>query len=116
MKYINETLQKVGCGIADLPSFLQDRIATMGKLDDAIAEAQAEHEQNPDSESEEKLNDGISYRESYELETCDMIEDWDEEVKRKAKEKEDADAEKKAKEDAEKQQQQPPTPPTPPTT
>jgi hypothetical protein len=115
MKYVNETLQNVGCGIADLPSFLQDRIATLSKLDDAIAEAQAEHEQNPDSESEEKLNDGISYREGYELETCDMIEDWNEEVKRKAKEKAETDAEKKAKDEAEKQNQ-PPVPPTPPAT
>jgi FKBP-type peptidyl-prolyl cis-trans isomerase len=118
MKRINETLANIGCGITDLPEPFQKRIESINKLGSQVEEARKEYETNPTEEEKEKLEDVFDYYENYILETCDMIETWDEDVKEKKaqKAKEDADAkadaeakakanaEAKAKEEAEKNQ------------
>lgn len=118
MQYINETLAKVGCGITDLPNAIQSRIETLKGLDAKIVEAQKEVEAEPNAENQENLEDVTDFRNNFEYETCDMIEEWHEdsleEKKKEEAEKVKTDAEKKAKEEAEKNQN-PPTPPIPPT-
>ena len=111
MERINEILQKVGCGLTDLPKPIQERIESIGKLKVQLKEAQDEYETNPTEEVRESLESVTDYYEDYVEETCEIIEAWDEDVKEKAK----TDAEKKAKDEAEKQNQ-PPVPSTPPAT
>jgi hypothetical protein len=113
MERINEILQKVGCGLTDLPKPIQERIESIGKLKVQLKEAQDEYETNPTEEVRESLESVTDYYEDYVEETCEIIEAWDEDVKEKAK----TNAEKKAQEEAEKEKQnQPPVPPTPPAT
>jgi hypothetical protein len=107
MERINEILQKVGCGLTDLPKPIQERIESIGKLKVQLKEAQDEYETNPTEEVRESLESVTDYYEDYVEETCEIIEAWDEDVKEKAK----TDAEKKAKDEAEKQNQ-PPVPST----
>lgn len=107
MERINEILQKVGCGLTDLPKPIQERIESIGKLRVQIQEAQDEYDTNPTEEVRESLESVTDYYEDYVVETCEIIEGWDEDVKEKAK----TDAEKKAKDEAEKQNQ-PPVPST----
>lgn len=118
MKRINETLANIGCGITDLPEPFQARIESIKKLASQVAEAQKEYEENPTEEEKEKLDEVENFYEDFVLETCDMIETWDEDVKEKkaekakadadakadAEAKSKADAEAKAKEEAEKNQ------------
>lgn len=101
MKRINETLANIGCGITDLPEPFQKRIESINKLGSQVEEARKEYEANPTEEEKEKLEDVFDYYENYILETCDMIETWDEDVKEKNAQKAKADAEAKAKADAE---------------
>jgi len=103
MKRINETLANIGCGITDLPEPFQARIESIKKLASQVAEAQKEYEENPTEEEKEKLDDVENFYEDFVLETCDMIETWDEDVKEKKAEKAkaDAEAESKSKMDAE---------------
>lgn len=109
MERINEILQKVGCGLTDLPKPIQERIESIGKLKVQLKEAQDEYDTNPTEEVRESLESVTDYYEDYVVETCEIIEGWDEDVKEKAK----TDAEKKAQEEAEKEKQnQPPVPPT----
>jgi hypothetical protein len=107
MERINEILQKVGCGLTDLPKPIQERIESIGKLKVQLKEAQDEYETNPTEEVRESLESVTDYYEDYVEETCEIIEAWDEDVKEKAK----TNAEKKAKDEAEKQNQ-PPVPST----
>jgi hypothetical protein len=111
MERITQILEKVGCGLTDLPKPIQERIESIGKLRVQIQEAQDEYDTNPTEEVRESLESVTDYYEDYVVETCEIIEGWDEDVKEKAK----TDAEKKAKDEAEKQNQ-PPVPPTPPAT
>ena len=111
MERINEILQKVGCGLTDLPKPIQERIESIGKLKVQLKEAQDEYETNPTEEVRESLESVTDYYEDYVVETCEIIEGWDEDLKEKAK----TNADKKAQEEAEKQNQ-PPVPPTPPAT
>jgi hypothetical protein len=113
MERITQILEKVGCGLTDLPKPIQERIESIGKLRVQLQEAQDEYDTNPTEEVRESLDSVRDYYEDYVVETCEIIEGWDEDVKEKADKKAKADAEKKAKEDAEKNP--PPTPPTPPT-
>jgi uncharacterized membrane protein YcjF (UPF0283 family) len=101
MKRINETLANIGCGITDLPEPFQKRIESINKLGSQVEEARKEYEANPTEEEKEKLEDVFDYYENYILETCDMIETWDEDVKEKKAQKAKADEEAKAKNDAE---------------
>jgi chromosome segregation ATPase len=117
MERINEILEKVGCGLTDLPKSIQERIESIGKLKVQLKEAQDEYETNPTEEVRESLESVTDYYEDYVEETCEIIEAWDEDLKEKANEKAKTDAEKKAQEEAEKEKQnQPPVPPTPPAT
>jgi len=113
MERITQILEKVGCGLTDLPKPIQERIESIGKLRVQLQEAQDEYDTNPTEEVRESLDSVRDYYEDYVVETCEIIEGWDEDVKEKADKKAKTDAEKKAKEDAEKNP--PPTPPTPPT-
>jgi uncharacterized membrane protein YukC len=109
MERITQILEKVGCGLTDLPKPIQERIESIGKLRVQIQEAQDEYDTNPTEEVRESLESVTDYYEDYVVETCEIIEGWDEDVKEKAK----TDAEKKAQEEAEKEKQnQPPVPPT----
>jgi hypothetical protein len=112
MERITQILEKVGCGLTDLPKPIQERIESIGKLRVQLQEAQDEYDTNPTEEVRESLDSVRDYYEDYVVETCEIIEGWDEDVKEKADKKAKTDAEKKAKEDAEKNP--PPTPPTPP--
>jgi hypothetical protein len=107
MERITQILEKVGCGLTDLPKPIQERIESIGKLRVQIQEAQDEYDTNPTEEVRESLESVTDYYEDYVVETCEIIEGWDEDVKEKAK----TDAEKKAKDEAEKQNQ-PPVPST----
>lgn len=121
MNRINEVLATIGCGITDLPKPFQERINAITKLAPQVEEANKAYEENPTDEEKEKLEDIQTYYQDFVLETCDMIETWDESVKAKAEEEAKAkaeadakakaqaltDAEKKAKEDAEKNQNPP---------
>lgn len=97
MKRINETLANIGCGITDLPEPFQARIESIKKLASQVAEAQKEYEENPTEDEKEKLDEVENFYEDFVLETCDMIETWDEDVKEKKAEKAKADAEVEAK-------------------
>lgn len=109
MERIKETLANIGCGITDLPEQIQERIESVKKLKVQIDEAQKEYDENPTEEVGTKLEDVSNYYEDYVLETCEMIENWnewmigkkaekEEEEKAKAKAKADAEAKAKAKE------------------
>ena len=97
MKRINETLANIGCGITDLPEPFQARIESIKKLASQVAEAQKEYEENPTEDEKEKLDEVENFYEDFVLETCDMIETWDEDVKEKKAEKAKANAEVEAK-------------------
>ena len=96
MNRINEVLANIGCGITDLPKPFQERIESIKKLAGQVDEAQKEYDENPTEEEKEKLDDIGNFYEDFVLETCDMIETWNEDVNEKK-----AQAEKKAKEEEE---------------
>lgn len=102
MNAINQTLANIGCGITDLPKEFQDRINSVNKLESKVEEARKEYESNPTEEEKEKLDEIETFYEDFVLETCDMIETWDDDVKTKASE----EAEKKAKNEAAKKAQE----------
>jgi hypothetical protein len=80
MNRINEVLANIGCGITDLPKPFQERIESIKKLVSQVDEAQKEYDENPTEEEKEKLDDIGNFYEDFVLETCDMIETWNEDV------------------------------------
>jgi len=107
MNRINEVLAIIGCGITDLPKPFQERIESIKKLVSQVDEAQKEYDENPTEEEKEKLDDIGNFYEDFVLETCDMIETWNEDVNEKK-----AQAEKKAKEEEESKTKPPMPKPT----
>lgn len=113
MNRINEVLANIGCGITDLPEPFQARIESIKKLASQVDEAQKEYEENPTEDEKEKLDDIGNFYEDFVLETCDMIETWNEDVKEKKAEQDaqaKAEAEAKAKGEQNKSKTPMPTP------
>lgn len=96
MERIKQTLANIGCGITDLPEQIQERITSIEKLKLQIDEAQKEYDENPTEEVGVKLEDVSNYYEDYVVETCEIMDDWNNWVIEQKAEKE-----QKAKTDAE---------------
>jgi hypothetical protein len=105
MERIKQTLANIGCGITDLPEQIQERITSIEKLKLQIDEAQKEYDENPTEEVGVKLEDVSNYYEDYVVETCEIMDDWNNWVIEQKAEKE-----QKAKTDAEAKKAPAPAP------
>jgi hypothetical protein len=101
MERIKKTLATIGCGITDLPEQIQERITSIEKLKLQIDEAQKEYDENPTEEVGVKLEDVSNYYEDYVVETCEIMDDWnnwviEQKAEKEQKAKTDAEAKKTA--------------------